>query len=64
MIIHIHEEIRTTLGLDLVFGGLPPQHRSHPECPWAFITTDFRDSSEKRVAVLQNVRKVNNLQFI
>ena len=26
MILQIHKEIRTALGLDSVFGGFPPQH--------------------------------------
>ena len=63
MILQNHEEIRTTKGLALVFGGFPPQHPSHPQFSRAFIDTDSRDSSEKRVAVFQNVGKVNDLQF-
>jgi len=52
MILQNHEEIRNTQGLGLVFGGFPPQHRSHPEFPWAYI------NSEKRSTVFQNVRKM------
>jgi len=52
MILQIHKEIRTTLGLDSVVGGFPPQHRSHPAFPWPCMHTDFRYCSDKRIAVL------------
>ena len=51
MILQIHEDTKTTLGLDSVVGGFPPQHRSHLAFPWPCMHTDFRNSSDKLIAV-------------
>ena len=52
MILQIHEEIRTTLGLHSVVRRFPPQHQSHPAFPWSCMHTDFRDCSDKPIAIL------------
>ena len=51
MILQIYEEIRTTSGLDSVVGGFSPQHRTHLAFPWPCMHTDFRNSSDKLIAV-------------
>ena len=60
MILHIHEEIRTTLGLDSVVGGFPLSIDQIRHLPGHVCRQILEIAQINGLLFYQNIMKVNN----